>query len=67
MQAKKFRTRACSLQPKNQEKGFGRGIYTVLRDSDVEKYRERLEEYERIFGFDTRCYEVKPARGVHLI
>lgn len=48
-------------------KGFGRGIYTVLRDSDVEKYRERLEEYERIFGFDTRCYEVKPARGVHLI
>lgn len=48
-------------------KGFGRGIYTVLRNEDLEKYRERLAEYERIFGFTARCYEVKPVKGVHLI
>lgn len=48
-------------------KGFGRGIYTVLRNEDVEKYQMRLEEYERIFGFNAVCYEVKPAKGVHLL
>ncbi|MBS7241090.1 galactokinase [Treponema sp.] len=48
-------------------KGFGRGIYSVLRNEDVEKYRERLAEYERIFGFTAHCYDVKPCKGVHLI
>lgn len=48
-------------------KGFGRGIYSVLRDEDVAKYKEKLEEYERIFGFEARCYEVEPAKGVHLL
>lgn len=48
-------------------KGFGRCTYSILRKSDVEKYQQRLQEYTRIFGFETRCYEVKPAKGVHLI
>ncbi len=48
-------------------KGFARGIYTVLRTSDSEKYKERLDEYERIFGFSAKCYLVKPAEGVHLL
>ena len=48
-------------------KGFGRGIYSVLRNEDVAKYKEKLEEYERIFGFEARCYEVEPAKGVHLL
>ena len=48
-------------------KGFGRGIYSVLRDEDVAKYKEKLEEYERIFVFEARCYEVEPAKGVHLL
>ena len=48
-------------------KGFGRCTYSVLRTEDVPKYREKLQDYERIFGFKAVCYEVKPARGVHLL
>lgn len=48
-------------------KGFGRGVYTILRSCDVEKYRGRLCEYEKIFGFSAVCFEVKPAKGVRLL
>lgn len=48
-------------------KGFGRCVYTVLRTGDVEKYKGKLQEYERIFGFKSSTYEVKGAEGVHLI
>ncbi len=48
-------------------KGSGRCIYSILRTEDLPKYKEKLEEYERIFGFTPEYYEVKPARGVHLV
>lgn len=48
-------------------KGFGRCVYTILRDCDIEKYRAKLAEYERIFGFKSECHIVKPAKGVRLI
>ncbi len=48
-------------------KGFGRCTYSVLRNGDVEKYKEKLADYERIFGFTPACYIVKPTRGVHLV
>lgn len=48
-------------------KGFGRGVYSILRNQDIEKYNDRLREYERIFGFTANTYEVKPADGVHLL
>ena len=48
-------------------KGFGRCVYTILRDCDIEKYRAKLAEYERIFGFKPECHIVKPAKGVRLI
>jgi galactokinase len=48
-------------------KGFGRGVYTILRNGDVEKYKEKLSEYERIFGFAANCYEVHSVEGVHLL
>ncbi len=48
-------------------KGFGRCTYSVLRTEDVPKYREKLLDYERIFGFKAVCYEVQPARGVYLL
>jgi len=48
-------------------KGFGRCTYTILRTSDVDKYKEKLGDYERIFGFKPEFYIVKPARGVQLI
>ncbi len=48
-------------------KGFGRCTYTILRKEDLDKYKEKLEEYERIFGFTPEYYVVKPAKGVRLL
>ncbi|MBP5156991.1 MAG: galactokinase, partial [Treponema sp.] len=48
-------------------KGFGRCTYSVLRTEDVDGYKKKLADYERIFGFSPACYEVKPMRGVHLV
>ncbi len=48
-------------------KGFGRCTYSILRKDDVEKYKQKLGEYEKLFGFHPECYEVLPAEGVHLI
>ena len=48
-------------------KGFGRCTYSILRTSDLEKYKEKLNDYERIFGFAASCHEVKPAAGVKLL
>ncbi len=48
-------------------KGFGRGVFTILRNQDVEKYKAKLVEYEHIFGFKAECYTVKPANGVCIL
>lgn len=47
-------------------KGFGRCTYTILQTKDSELYKQKLVEYERIFGFHPSCYDVRPAGGVHL-
>lgn len=47
-------------------KGFGRCTYTILQKKDVDLYKQKLAEYERIFGFHPACYEVEPVGGVHL-
>lgn len=48
-------------------KGFGRCTYTILRSTDVDKYKEKLADYERIFGFKPECHIVHPAHGVELV
>ena len=48
-------------------KGFGRCLYTVLKTSDVEEFKKKIAEYERIFGFHPVCYEVKPAGGASVL
>lgn len=48
-------------------KGFGRCVYTFLRESDVEKFNERLTEYEHIFGFHPASYEVHSSDGASVI
>lgn len=48
-------------------KGFARGVYSILRAEDVDKYKLCLTEYEKIFDFKPKCYEVKPAEGVRLL
>ncbi len=48
-------------------KGFGRCLYTILKKSDVETYKNRLQEYERIFGYRPILYEIEPSDGAHFI
>jgi len=48
-------------------KGFGRCVYAIVKNEDVETFRQKLVEYERIFGFHPSCYEVKPSDGAHII
>ena len=48
-------------------KGFGRCVYAILRESDVEKFKQKLAEYEKIFGFHPSCYEVSTADGAHIV
>ncbi len=39
-------------------KGFGGCIYSILKTKDLPLYKEKLEDYERIFGFKPLAYEV---------
>lgn len=48
-------------------KGFGRCVYAILDDHNVPKVKEKLSEFTKIFGFHATCYEVEPARGVHIV
>ncbi|MDR2177164.1 MAG: galactokinase [Treponema sp.] len=43
--------------------GFGGCTYTILREDAVGEYRNRLEDYERIFGFHPMVYPIKIATG----
>jgi galactokinase len=47
--------------------GFGGCTYTIIREDAIEEYRQRLEDYERIFGFHPVIYEVRPATGSRLV
>jgi galactokinase len=47
--------------------GFGGCTYTILKESVLEQYRKRLEDYERIFGFHPLVYDFKPAASVRLL
>jgi galactokinase len=48
-------------------KGFGRCFYVIIRNTDIEKFNKKLEEYERIFGFHPSSYEVVPSDGTHIV
>jgi galactokinase len=41
--------------------GFGGCTYTIIREDAIGQYRDRLEDYERIFGFHPVIYDVKLA------
>ena len=61
---KKGITGACS---RITGKGFGRCTYTILKTCDIDKYIQKLGEYEKIFGFKPSYYEVKPSGGAKII
>lgn len=48
-------------------KGFGRCLYAILDEHNVPEFKKKLAEFTKIFGFHTTCYEVEPARGVHIV
>ncbi len=41
-------------------KGFGGCTYTIIREEDAATYAEKLDDYERIFGFKPLLYTAKP-------
>jgi galactokinase len=43
--------------------GFGGCTYTILREEAIGEYRNRLDDYERIFGFHPMVYPIKIATG----
>jgi galactokinase len=45
-------------------KGFGGCIITLLEKEAVDEYRQRLEEYERIFGFKPVVWDIEPGSGM---
>ncbi|MCR4900735.1 MAG: galactokinase [Treponema sp.] len=48
-------------------KGFGRCLYAIIRESDVEKFKAKLVEFEKIFQYHTECYEVTPSEGACVV
>lgn len=48
-------------------KGYGRCIYAVINDEDVENFKSKLSEFEKIFGFHPECYEVECADGASIV
>jgi len=47
--------------------GFGGCTYAIVKNEAVGEYRQRLDDYERIFGFHPKIHEVKIASGGRLI
>ncbi len=48
-------------------KGFGRCLYAFIRGQDIDPFKQKLSEYERIFGFKTDCYEVHSSDGARIV
>jgi galactokinase len=44
--------------------GFGGCTISLIHDSNIPKYEEILEEYERIFGFKSEYFICRPSAGV---
>lgn len=48
-------------------KGFGRCLYAFIRTKDIEPFKQKLYEYEKIFGFKPECYEVHSNDGARIV
>jgi galactokinase len=44
-------------------RGFGGCVLVLIRRDALESYREKMEEYERIFGFHPHIYPISPGDG----
>ncbi|HNY20554.1 MAG TPA: galactokinase [Treponemataceae bacterium] len=48
-------------------RGFGGCTYAILREKDGPSYLQKLDEYERIFGFKPVRYQVTPSDGARVL
>ena len=48
-------------------KGFGRCLYAIMREGDMENFKAKIAEFEKIFGFHPDVYEVEPADGASIV
>ena len=48
-------------------KGFGRCLYAIMREGDIENFRKKITEFEKIFGFHPDVYEIEPSDGASLV
>lgn len=46
---------------------FGGSVVAIMKNDSIVKYRRRLDEYERIFGFRTRLFICTPSRGARIL
>lgn len=44
-------------------RGFGGCVLVLIRNDVLDAYREKMEEYERIFGFHPRIFSIEPSVG----
>ncbi len=47
--------------------GFGGCTVTLIKNSAIDKYQEKLDEYERIFGFRAEMIKCSPSSGAKVI
>jgi galactokinase len=47
--------------------GFGGCTYTFIKESSINDYKKKLEDYERIFGFHPVIYEIRLATGARIV
>lgn len=48
-------------------RGFGRCMYAIMRESDFPKFKEKIAEFEKIFGFHPEIFEVTTEDGATLV
>lgn len=63
--------RACELDgvygARMTGSGFGGCTITLIRKDSLELYKEKLLEYERIFGFTPELLECNPSQGARIV
>lgn len=48
-------------------KGFGRCLYAIMREGDVENFRAKISEFEKLFGYHPEVFEIEPADGALIV
>ena len=48
-------------------KGFGRCLYAIMREGDIDNFKAKITEFEKIFGFHPDVYEVEAADGASIV